>query len=169
MSHPDTIERYAVVDLVNKHYMVYSEYELRNGLVARSWLEYTFVSPFIVFDNFMLDDEEFDEFRALVSNGGCGYIKDPLSCVGGKKVNMYGLAGKFGQAFRVSADWTSWAESFGLDSLQQARIFGTGYDLGRYPATKLALLAPLTEAQGTSSARIHSLKVSLLKMKRKNL
>ena len=108
----------------------------------------------------MLDDEEFDELRDLVSNAGCGYVTDAFYSHGGKKIQLYGKSGKFNQAFRVPADWTSWAESFGLDSLQQARFFGTGYDLGRYPATKLATLTPLTEAVGNSSARIKTLKVN---------
>ena len=159
MDHPDTIERYAVVDLVNKHYMVYSEYEIRNGLVARSWLEYTFISPMIVFQHFMLDDEVFDEFRNLVSNAGCGYITDSYYTLG-PKTELYGVQGKYAQAFRVPGSWVSWAESFGLDKLQQARLFATGYDEAKLTPSKLVSLSPLVESYGCTSARIYSLKVN---------
>ena len=161
MDHPDMIERYAVVDLVTKEYMVYSEYEVRNGLIARSWLEYTFISPFVVFQHFMLDDEVFDEFRNLVSNGGCGYITDSLYTLG-RKTELYGVSGKYAQAFRVPVTWTRWAEVHGLDGLQQARLFGTGYDAAKIRPSKMVTLSPLVEALGCSSARIQTLKVRLI-------
>ena len=135
---PEIIERFALVDLVSKEYQLFSEYELRNGLVNNRWLNSRFVTSLLPLEKFLEDEEIYGQIRALLANAGCGFyvrnkLEDPeISCViFGKGVK------KDRKFFTIPNDWRAWADISDLSEVESARYFGIGAENVDFPGSVL--------------------------------